>query len=57
METVYVPGDSIAFRNFIRGHTIGKRANLKAIDGHFRWVITREDGTEYIARPEEAKPV
>ena len=56
METKYIPGDSVAFIKFIQELGIGDKANLKTIEGKFRWVITAEDGTEYIARPEEADP-
>lgn len=51
----YIPGDTLAFKLFIHEQGVGKNANLKAIEGKFRWVITRKDGREYIARPEEAK--
>lgn len=53
METVYIPGGSADFVVFIDSQR--EKAELKSIEGHFRWVITREDGTQYIARPEDAK--
>ncbi len=53
-ETIYIPGDSFAFKAFIDAQ--GDKAKLTGIDGKNRWVITREDGTQFIARPEEAKP-
>lgn len=52
MDIVYVPGDSVAFKFYVDLH----KGELVNIDGHNRWVITLEDGTKYIARPEEAKP-
>ncbi len=33
----------------------GERADLKAVDGFTRWVITGEDGVQYIARPESSR--
>lgn len=56
MEIIYIQGDSIAFKAFIDEHYADKSVELTAVDGHQRWVVTREDGTKYIARPEEAKP-
>ena len=50
----YISGDSLAFVTHIK--SLGDKAILSNVDGHFRWVVTREDGTRYIARPEEAKP-
>lgn len=55
MEIEYIPGSSPDFVVFVK--SLGNKAQLKGIDGKFRWVITRDDGTEYIARPEETKPV
>lgn len=53
MNTEYIPGDSLAFVSFIK--SLGDKAQLKVIDEKFRWIVTREDGTEYIARPQEAE--
>ena len=50
----YIPGNSADFVVFVQG--LKDKAQLKSVDGKFRWVITRDDGTEYIARPEETKP-
>lgn len=52
METIYIPGDSAAFKVYVDEH----KAELKNIDGHSRWVVTNEDGTKVIVRPEEARP-
>lgn len=51
-ETVFIPGEAPDFVVFIKAQ--GEHAQLHAIEGHFRWVITREDGTRYIARPGNA---
>jgi hypothetical protein len=51
METKYIGSNSVEFKAYTDEH----KAELRAIDGHFRWVITREDGTEYIVRPLECK--
>ena len=51
MEIFYVPGTDADFVLYIAQH----KARWEAVDGHFRWIITREDGTEYIARPESTK--
>lgn len=52
METIYITGDSLTFVAFIQG--LKDSAQLTNIDGHNRWVVTREDGSKYICRPEEA---
>jgi len=54
METIYIEGDSLAFKAFIDAQ--GGKAELTNVEGHNRWVIEREDGSKYIARPEEARP-
>lgn len=54
LETIYIEGGDVDFVVFI--HAQKDKAELKSIDGHGRWVITREDGTQYIARPDEARP-
>lgn len=50
----YIQGNSSDFVVFIQ--SLKDKARLESIDGHARWVVTRDDGTEYIARPIEAKP-
>lgn len=50
-EIVYVPGGASDFVVFIQA--LKDAAQLYSIEGHARWVVTREDGTEYIARPNE----
>ncbi len=52
MEIIYIEGDSLAFKAFIDAQ--GTNASLRGIDGKNRWVIKREDGSEYVARPESA---
>jgi hypothetical protein len=54
METIFIKGNSADFVVFIQG--LGDKAELRGIDGKFRWVVTRDDGTEYVARPEESNP-
>ncbi len=55
LETVYIEGDSVAFVSFISSQGRGVNANLASVEGNMRWVITRPDGSRYIARPQEAK--
>lgn len=55
MEIIYIEGDAIAFKAFIDECYAKKCVELVGIDGKNRWVITREDGTKYIARPQDAK--
>lgn len=55
LEIIYIPGDSFAFKAFIDEHYKDKTVELVGIDGKNRWVITRPDGTKYIARPESCK--
>ena len=57
METIFIPGDSLAFKAFIDEHYKDNSVELRNIDGFNRWVVKREDGTEYVARPEESKPI
>lgn len=49
MEEIFVPDEIFK----IRIHDL--EANLEAVDGHMRWVVTREDRTKYALRPESAK--
>lgn len=49
METIFVPTKD--FRKHI--WDAGDRATLESVEGKNRWVITREDGTRYIARPKD----
>lgn len=51
MEIIFIPEKE--FVAFIKEQGVGDKANLKAIDGKFRWIITREDGSEYICRPQQ----
>ncbi len=53
LETEYIPGNDADFVVFVQ--SLKDKAQLKGIDGHFRWVIEREDGTKYIARPNSSK--
>ena len=55
LEVVYIPGDAMAFKAFIDAHYADNTVELRGIGGKNRWVIKREDGSEYVARPEEAK--
>jgi len=55
METVYIEGDAAAFKVFTDAHYADNTIELRNIDGKNRWVIKREDGTEYIVRPESAR--
>lgn len=54
MEIEYVPGGDSDFVVFIK--SLGDKAQMKSIDGHARWIVTREDETQYIARPWETNP-
>jgi len=54
METKYIDGARADFVVFIQGK--GDKARLESIDGHARWIVTEDDGTEVIYRPIEAKP-
>ena len=49
MEVSYVPDDEFV--------AIVKQLNaeLRNVDGHMRWVFKRNDGTEYIIRPESGR--
>ena len=53
METIYIKGNNTDYVLFVQG--LKDKAELTNIDGHARWVVTRDDGTKYIARPESAK--
>ncbi len=55
LEIVYIEGDFLAFKAFIDARYADNTVELVGIDGKNRWVITREDGTKYIARPISAK--
>lgn len=53
MEIVYIPGGELDFVTYIKTHR--SNADLREVDGYYRWIIKREDGTEYIARPSETE--
>lgn len=53
METIYIEGNDTDFVLFIQN--LGGKAEFTSIDGHARWIITKDDGTKYIARPKSAK--
>lgn len=47
MQVVYIQGTDALFIDFVQR----KKAKLMTINDHLSWVITREDGSQYIARP------
>lgn len=49
LETVYIEGTPADFVVFIQSQ--GDKAQLVVVKEKFRWVVEREDGTKYIARP------
>ena len=49
MEEQFVPDLEL------REQRIARNAVLDSIDGHMRWIVTREDGSKYALRPESAK--
>ncbi len=49
----YVEGDSIAYVNYIKANWDNTR--MVVIDGKFRWIVQKEDGSEVIVRPSESK--
>lgn len=51
MDVIYIEGDGMDFKRFIDEHYKDKSVDLRNIGGKNRWVITRPDGSEYIARP------
>ena len=53
-EIRYVP--DVSFPEFVAGKGRGINANLINVFGLNRWLITEEDGTQYIVRPDSAKP-
>lgn len=55
LDIIYIEGDGLAFKAFIDEHYKDNTVELVGIDGKNRWVITRPDGSKYIARPESAK--
>jgi hypothetical protein len=53
METRYITGNDTDFVIFIQN--LGDKAEMAIVDDKFRWVVTEDDGTKYIARPLSAK--
>lgn len=49
MDTVYLSNEG--FKPAVKE----LKAELRNMDGHMRWVCKREDGTEFIIRPESAR--
>lgn len=54
LVTEYIPGGDADFVVFVQ--SLGNKAELVSIEGHARWLVTRDDGTKYIVRPESTKP-
>lgn len=50
----YIEGNGSDFVIFIQNKK--DKARLESIDGHARWVVTEDDGSEVVYRPIEAKP-
>jgi len=53
MEIVYIEGNDTDYVLFVKN--LKEKAVLTAVEGKQRWVVTREDGTQYIVRPVSAK--
>ena len=49
LETQYIPGNDIDFTIFVQ--SLKDKAELCAVGGKFRWVVTHSDGTRVIIRP------
>ncbi len=49
----YIKGNDTEFVIFVQ--SLRGKAELTNIGGKARWVITRDDGTKYIARPQSSK--
>lgn len=54
MDVVYIAGTDADFVAFVKKQKMAGKARWESIDGHARWVITDENGKEYIARPVSA---
>lgn len=52
-ETTYMP--DAEFVIFIRSIP-WSRKELKSVDGHMRWIVKEEDGTQRFVRPESGRP-
>lgn len=53
MQIKYIEGGSPDFVVFINSK--GDKARLEDVDGHFRWIVKEDDGTECIYRPISAQ--
>lgn len=51
METEYVPADQFVEIGKARVEA-GEKKELTNVDGIARWLFTKEDGTQYILRPQ-----
>lgn len=49
----YVPGGTAEFVIYIK--SLGESAQVTSVDGKMRWVVTREDGSRFVARPQETE--
>lgn len=54
MEIRYHPGSDLDFVKYMRTIPYPKK-ELISIEGKARWLITEEDGTKYILRPQSAQ--
>lgn len=50
MEIKYIP--TAEFVGFVKSK--GDKAQWISVEGHSRWLITEDDGLQYIVRPDEA---
>lgn len=49
----YVSGGATEFVIYIK--SLGESAQVTSVDGKMRWVVTRDDGSRFVARPGESK--
>lgn len=54
LQIEYFEGNSVDFVLYVQGKK--DKAELVSCGGFFRWKLTRDDGSEYILRPSEARP-
>lgn len=57
LEVVEFEGNDIDFIIFVKGLRKEGKADLKIVNAKFKWVVTRDDGSQYILIPKQNEKI
>ena len=57
LEVVEFQGNDIDYVIFVKDLKKAEKAELRVINDKFKWVLTREDGSQYILIPKQSEKV